>query len=81
MADIEGIKVLDLSTQKRAKKLSEKYNVPLINSESAETYVSIDDQSILHSGNYKLENYARHARGPGRAVRFDGYDLLRYVTL
>ena len=46
MADIEGIEVLNLSTQKRAKKLSEKYNVPLINSESVETYVSIDDKSI-----------------------------------
>ena len=59
MADIEGIKVLNLSTQKRAKKLSKKYNVPLINSESAETYVSIDDQSILHFENYKLENSFR----------------------
>ena len=48
MADIEGIKVLNLSI-KRAKKLSEKYNVPLINSESAETYVSIDNQSILRA--------------------------------
>ena len=77
MADIEGIKVLNLSTQKRAKKLSEKYNVPLINSESAETYVSIDDQSILHSGNYKLENSFREGKFRARISQYQGESLLK----
>ena len=77
MADIEGIKVLNVSTQKRAKKLSEKYNVPLINSESAETYVSIDDQSILHSGNYKLENSFREGKFRARISQYQGESLLK----
>ena len=77
MADIEGIKVLNLSTQKRAKKLSEKYNVPLINSESVETYVSIDDQSILHSGNYKLENSFREGKFRARISQYQGESLLK----
>ena len=77
MADIEGIKVLNVSTQKRAKKLSEKYNVPLINSESAETYVSIDDQSILHSGNYKLENSFREGKFRTRISQYQGESLLK----
>ena len=77
MADIEGIKVLDLSTQKRAKKLSEKYNVPLINSESAETYVSIDNQSILHSGNYKLENSFSEGKFRARISQYQGESLLK----
>ena len=77
MADIEGIKVLNFSTQKRAKKLSEKYNVPLINSESAETYVSIDDQSILHSGNYKLENSFREGKFRARISQYQGESLLK----
>ena len=77
MADIEGIKVLNLSTQKRAKKLSEKYNVPLINSESAETYVSIDDQSILHSGNYKLENSFSEGKFRARISQYQGESLLK----
>ena len=77
MADIEGIEVLNLSTQKRAKKLSEKYNVPLINSESAETYVSIDDQSILHSGNYKLENSFSEGKFRARISQYQGESLLK----
>ena len=77
MADIEGIKALNVSTQKRAKKLSEKYNVPLINSESAETYVSIDDQSILHSGNYKLENSFREGKFRARISQYQGESLLK----
>ena len=77
MADIEGIKVLNLSTQKRAKKLSEKYNVPLINSESAETYVSIDGQSILHSGNYKLENSFSEGKFRARISQYQGESLLK----
>ena len=77
MADIEGIEVLNLSTQKRAKKLSEKYNVPLISSESAETYVSIDDQSILHSGNYKLENSFREGKFRVRISQYQGESLLK----
>ena len=77
MADIEGIKVLNVSTQIRAKKLSEKYNVPLINSESAETYVSIDDQSILHSGNYKLENSFREGKFRVRISQYQGESLLK----
>ena len=77
MADIEGIKALNVSTQKRAKKLSEKYNVPLINSESAETYVSIDDQSILHSGNYKLENSFREGKFRVRISQYQGESLLK----
>ena len=56
MADIEGIKVLNLSSKKRAIELSKKYNTPLINSKSAKRYLSIDNQSILHSGNNQLEN-------------------------
>ena len=77
MADIEGIKALNVSTQKRAKKLSEKYNVPLINSESAETYVSIDDQSILHSGNYKLENSFRDGKFRARISQYQSESLLK----
>ena len=77
MADIEGIKVLNVSTEKRAKKLSEKYNVPLINSESAETYVSIDDQSILHSGNYKLENSFSEGKFRARISQYQGESLLK----
>ena len=77
MADIEGIKVLNLSTQKRAKKLSEKYNVPLINSESAETYVSIDGRSILHSGNYKLENSFSEGKFRARISQYQGESLLK----
>ena len=77
MADIEGIEVLNLSTQKRAKKLSEKYNVPLISSESAETYVSIDDQSILHSGNCKLENSYREGKFRARISQYQGESLLK----
>ena len=57
MPDIEGIKVLNLSSKKRAKELSEKYNVPLINSESAETYISIDDQPILHYGQKQIRKF------------------------
>ena len=56
MADIEGIKVLNLSSKKRAKDLSKKYDIPLINSKSAKTFISIDDKSILHFENNKLEN-------------------------
>ena len=77
MADIEGIKALNVSTQIRAKKLSEKYNVPLINSESAETYVSIDGQSILHSGNYKLENSFSKGKFRARISQYQGESLLK----
>ena len=77
MADIEGIKALNVSTQIRAKKLSEKYNVPLINSESAETYVSIDGQSILHSGNYKLENSFSEGKFRARISQYQGESLLK----
>ena len=77
MADIEGIKVLNVSTQKRAKKLSEKYNVPLIKSESAEIYVSVDHQSILHFGNYKLENSFREGKFRARISQYQGESLLK----
>ena len=56
MADIEGIKVLNLSSKKRAKDLSKKYDIPLINSKSAKTFISMGDKSILHFENNKLEN-------------------------
>ena len=55
MADIEGIKLLNLSSKKRAKDLSKKYDIPLINS-SAKTFISMGDKSILHFENNKLEN-------------------------
>ena len=48
MADIEGIKILNLSSKKRAKNLSKKYDIPLINSKSAKTFISMGDKSILH---------------------------------
>ena len=56
MADIEGIKILNLSSKKRAKNLSKKYDIPLINSKSAKTFISMGDKSILHFENNKLEN-------------------------
>ena len=56
MADIEGIKLLNLSSKKRAKDLSKKYDIPLINSKSAKTFISMGDKPILHFENNKLEN-------------------------
>ena len=56
MADIEGIKVLNLSSKKRADELSKKYNIPLINSKSAKSYISMEHKSILHFEKNKLEN-------------------------
>ena len=77
MPDIEGIKVLNLSSKKRAKELSEKYNVPLINSESAETYISIDDQPILHYGKNKLENSFVEGKFSTRISQYQGESLLK----
>ena len=77
MPDIEGIKVLNLSSKKRAKELSEKYNIPLINSESAKTYISIDDQSILHSGTNKLENSFIEGKFSARISQYQGESLLK----
>ena len=77
MFDIEGIKVLNLDFKERAIELSKKYNVSLLNSESAETYISIDDQSILHFGNNKLENSFSKGKFSARISQYQGETLLK----
>ena len=47
MADIEGIKVLNLSSKKRAKDLSKKYDIPLINSKSAKTFDEYQEKYLF----------------------------------
>ena len=77
MFDIEGIKVLNLDFKERAIELSKKYNVSLLNSESAETYISIDDQSILHFGKNKLENSFGEGKFSARITQYQGETLLK----
>ena len=50
MADIEGIKVLNLSSKKRAKDLSKKYDIPLINSKSAKTFDEYQEKYLFVAG-------------------------------
>ena len=77
MADIEGIKVVNLSYMKRAKELSKKYDISLLDSKSAETYLFLDDQSILHSGSNKLENSFTSGKFSTRISQYQGEDLLK----
>ncbi len=77
MADIEGIKVLNVSLIKRAKELSKKYNIPLLGSKSAEIYLSMDNQSILHSGNNKLENSFTSGKFSTRISQYQSESLLK----
>ena len=77
MVDIEGIKVLNLDFKERAIELSKKYNVSLLNSESAETYISVDDQSILHFGKNKLENSFGEGKFSARITQYQGETLLK----
>tara|TARA_Y200000002_G_C22648105_1_gene650064 strand:+ start:898 stop:1632 length:735 start_codon:yes stop_codon:yes gene_type:complete len=77
MADIKGIKVLNLNSKERAKELSKKYNVPLLTSESPETFISIDDQTILHSGNNKLENSFSGGKFYARISQYQSESLLK----
>ena len=77
MADIEGIKVVNLSYMKRARELSKKYNISLLDSKSAETYLSLDDQSILHSGSNKLENSFTSGKFSTRISQYQGENLLK----
>ena len=77
MADIEGIKVVNLSYMKRAKELSKKYNISLLDSKSAETYLFLDDQSILHSGSNKLENSFTSGKFSTRISQYQGENLLK----
>jgi len=77
VADIEGIKVVNLSYMKRARELSKKYNISLLDSKSAETYLSLDDQSILHSGSNKLENSFTSGKFSTRISQYQGENLLK----
>ena len=77
MADIEGIKVLNLSSKKRAKELSKKYDIPLINSKFPKTYISMDDKSILHYENNKLENSFISGRFSSRIKKHQSETLLK----
>ena len=77
MADIEGIKVLNLSSKKRANELSKKYNIPLINSKSAKSYISMDEKSILHFENNKLENSFNVGRFSTRIKQYQSETLLK----
>ena len=77
MADIEGIKVVNLSYMKRARELSKKYNISLLDSKSAETYLFLDDQSILHSGSNKLENSFTSGKFSTRISQYQGENLLK----
>ena len=77
MADIEGIKVVNLSSKKRAKELSKKYNIPLLDSKFVETYLSIGDKSILHSGNNKLENSFTSGKFSKRISQYQTETLLK----
>ena len=77
MADIEGIKVLNLSSKKRADELSKKYNIPLINSKSAKSYISMDKKSILHFENDKLENSFNVGRFSTRIKQYQSETLLK----
>ena len=77
MADIEGIKVVNLSYMKRAKELSKKYDISLLDSKSAETYLSLDDQSILHSGSNELENSFTSGKFSTRISQYQGENLLK----
>ena len=77
MADIEGIKVVNLSSKKRAKELSKKYNIPLLDSRFVETYLSIGDKTILHSGNNKLENSFTSGKFSKRISQYQTETLLK----
>ena len=77
MADIEGIKVLNLSSKKRADELSKKYNIPLINSKSTKSYISMDKKSILHFENNKLENSFIAGRFSTRIKQYQSETLLK----
>ena len=77
MADIEGIKALNLSFNKRAKELSKKYNIPFLSSESAERYISIDAQPILYAGNNKLENSFTVGKFSKRISQYQSENLLK----
>jgi len=77
MADIEGIKALNLDFKERAIELSKKYNIPLLDSKSAETYLSIDNQSILHSGSNKLENSFTSGKFSTRISHYQNENLLK----
>ena len=77
MADIEGIKVMNVSSIKRAKELSKKYNIPLLGSQSAEIYLSMDNQSMLHSGDNKLENSFTSGKFSTRISQYQSESLLK----
>jgi len=77
VADIEGIKVSNLSLIKRAKALSMKYNIPLLSSKTAERYISIDTHSILHAGNNELENSFTAGKFSVRISQYQSENLLK----
>ena len=77
MADIEGIKVSNLHFIKRAKVLSKKYNIPLLSSKTAERYISIDAQSILHADNNELENSFTAGKFSARILQYQSENLLK----
>ena len=77
MADIEGIKVSNLSFIKRAEVLSKKYNIPLLSSKNPERYISIDAHSILHDGNNELENSFTAGKFSTRISQYQSENLLK----
>ena len=77
MADIEGIEVSNLSFNKRAKVLSNKYNIPLLSSKTASRYISIDTKSILHAENNELENSFTAGKFSARISQYQSENLLK----
>ena len=77
MADIKGIKTKDPDLFQRAKDLSSKYNVPLLESEFPDIHINLDNPSVLCFNGMKLVNSFKKGKFYSRITKFQNEALLK----
>ena len=77
MADIKGIKTKDPDLFQRAKDLSSKYNVPLLESEFPDIHINLDTPSVLCFNGMKLVNSFKKGKFYSRITKFQNEALLK----
>jgi 16S rRNA (guanine1516-N2)-methyltransferase len=77
VADIKGIKTGDPELFQRAKKLSSKYNVLLLEPESSDTHINLDYPSVLCFQGMKLVNSFIKGKFYSRITKFQNESLLK----
>ena len=77
VADIKGIKTGDPELFQRAKKISSKYNVLLLEPESSDTHINLDYPSVLCFQGMKLANSFIKGKFYSRITKFQNESLLK----